>query len=162
MANPGPAISQTAMNLQAVAAGAGRTVIPCYISLALVVDATDYLTAFPLTFKGRLLAVDFVTHAKVTTASKAATLTPKIKKGTTTTAVTGGVVALTSALATPEGALIPGSAVTALNSFNSGDSLTLSWTGVTAFSEGTGHILLTVVNDDTMDAIARGGFLFNP
>jgi hypothetical protein len=162
MANPGPNIVQTAMNLQAIAAGAGRGGLAFYVALAQVIDATDYLTAFPLTFKGRLLAVDFVTHAKVTTASKAATLTPKIKKGTTTTAVTGGVVALTSALATPEGALIAGSAITALNSFNSGDFLTLSWTGVTAFSEGTGHIMVTLVNDDTMDALARGQFLFNP
>ena len=61
-----------------------------------------------------------MTNAKVSTAGKAATLTPKIVKSGVATPVTGGVVALTSALGTPEGAVIVGTPITALNSFNRG------------------------------------------
>jgi len=162
MANPGPNIVSTAMNLSTVAAGTGRVLLPFYVQLAQIVNTTDLITAFPLTFKGRLIALDFVTQTKVTTGSKAATVTPKLKSGATTTTVTGGVVTLTSALATPEGAVIAGTAITALNSFASGDSLTISASSVTAFIEGTGWLLLTMINDDTIDALARAMLLFNP
>src|SRR5919204_4742810 len=143
-----------------IASGVGRQLVPFYVELSKIVNSTDLITAFPLTFKGRVIAMDFVTQTKVTTGSKAATLTPKLKSGSTTTAVTGGVVALTSALCTPEGAVIAGSAVTAANSFASGDSLTISATSVTAFVEGTGWLLLTVINDDTLGAVARSMAMF--
>src|SRR6266699_1252255 len=129
MANPGPNIVSTAMNLSTVAAGTGRVLLPFYVQLAQIVNTTDLITAFPLTFKGRLIALDFVTQTKVTTGSKAATVTPKLKSGATTTTVTGGVVTLTS---------------------------------VKAFIEGTGWLLLTMINDDTIDALARAMLLFNP
>jgi hypothetical protein len=162
MANPGPAVEGSTMTLSAVAPGVGQFFLPFYLALASVVNNTDLATAAPFTFKGRIIALDFITHAKVTTTAKAATLTPKIVKSGTATAVTGGVLALTSALATPEGTVIQATPITALNSFNRGDGLTLSWTAVTAFSEGTGLIRVTLVNDDTNDAVARGQIYFNP
>src|SRR5256885_12568627 len=58
--------------------------------LSKIVNSTDLITAFPFTFKGRVVAMDFVTQTKVTTGSKLATLTPKLKSGSTTTAITGG------------------------------------------------------------------------
>lgn len=145
------------------AAGVGRLIVPFYIDLTKLVTSTDLVTAYPLLFKGRVVSMDFITQTKVTTSAKAATLTPKLKSGSTTTAVTGGVVALTSALCTPEGALVAGSAITALNSFANGDYLTISVTSVTTFVEGSGYLLLTLSNDDTRNAIAGAlGGLRNP
>jgi hypothetical protein len=160
MANPGPNIEGGTMTMAAIAPGASRLLVPFLVTLVSVVDATDFMTAYPLTFKGRLLGMDWVTHAKVSTAGKAATLSAKIVRGGVTTPVTGGALALTSALATPEGKGIAAAAITAGNAFNPGDALTLSWTGVTAFSEGTGHVILTLINDDTNNMIARDQGLF--
>lgn len=161
MANT-PNVEGQRQDLENVAAGTGRSFMSFYIQLAQIVNSTDLITAYPLNFKGRILAMNFVTQSKVTTSGKAATLTPKLKSGTTTTTVTGGVVSLTSALATPEGTPILGTAITALNRFNAGDSLTISATAVTAFSEGTGYLIVEFANDDTLGAIARANTMFNP
>jgi hypothetical protein len=71
-------------------------------------------------------------------------------------------LALTTANSATEGVLLAGTPITANNSFNSGDFLTLTWSAVTAFSEGTGQVIVTMVNDDTIDALARAMMLFNP
>lgn len=162
MANPGPNIEQSVMTLAALAPGTGLVPLPFELVLANVVDATDFITAYPMRHRGRLMAVDWITHAKVTSSGKAATLTPKIRRGTTTTAVTGGVLALTSALATPEGTVIAGTPITGGNTFVPGDALTASWTGVTAFVEGTGTLIFWIINDDTIGAISRDQGLFSP
>lgn len=85
-----------------------------------------------------------------TTAAKAATLTAQIAG----TPVTGGVVSLTSANATPAGALVAGTAITALNTGAAGDTVEAAVSSVTAFVEGSGHIELGITNKDLANAIA--------
>lgn len=78
----------------------------------------------------------------VTTGAKAATATVQISG----TAVTGGVISLTSANCTPSGALVASTAITALNStFTPGSTLEVAISGVTAFAEGDGWFEFTVL-----------------
>ncbi len=159
MAFPGPNTEGQVMTLENVAPGTGSYFLPLYIALAQIV-AADVIN-FPLTFKGRIESLSFSVQTKATTAAKAATLTAKIKSGSTTTALTGGVLSLTSANMTPEAAVVNATAITGLNKFNRGDSLVLTASAVTAFAEGTGYIMVEVTNDDTMDAMARNGAMFS-
>jgi hypothetical protein len=98
------------------------------------VTAADVVTAYPLDFAGTITAFRFITGTPVTTAAKLATF--NIEIGTTN--LTGGAIALTSALATPLGAIVEASAITAANTFASGDTLSIEAASVTAFAEGTG------------------------
>src|SRR5690349_4043279 len=102
---PGPNVEGQTMTLESVAPGVGRFLLSFYVALAQVVNSTDLITAYPLGFKGRIMSTNFHVNTKVTTASKAATLTPKLKSGSVTTTVTGGVIALTSATTGTEGLL---------------------------------------------------------
>lgn len=107
------------------------------------VSAADIVTAWTPSFAGTITALDFIQGVPVTTAAKAASVTSKINS----TATTGGVVALTSAACTPLGKLIAGSAITALNSFAVGDTISITASAVTAFVEGTGVFLLTIIRN---------------
>ena len=103
----------------------------------------DVVTNFPLTFAGTITAFDFVQGVPVTTGSKLATLNMEIG----TTDVTGGTIALTSAACTPLGKVISSAAITAANTFVSGDTFSIEASSVTAFVEGTGVLLVTYVRN---------------
>ncbi len=140
-----------------IAAGVGKMVLSFPIALAGMTAAGDVMTNYTPGFKGRILSVDFRVQTVVTTAAKAATLNMEIN----TTNLTGGVVALTSANCTPAGAAVAGTAVTGLNSFTATDNFSIEVASVTAFVEGSGVLLVSVINDDTVDAIAKALGLFN-
>lgn len=106
-------------------------------SLAALANAQSY--KFTPGIAGRLLKTQFMVSTAVTTAAKAATLTPKIA----TVAPTGGVISLTSANCTPIGAEVDGTAITAGNTFTAAQQLSVDVSGVTAFVEGAGQIVLT-------------------
>lgn len=96
------------------------------------------LARFTPGFAGRIKSIQFQVTTAVTTAAKAATLTPAIAG----TSVTGGACALTSANCTPIGANVAGSAITALNTFTAAQEITVVASSVTAFLEGAGAIIL--------------------
>jgi hypothetical protein len=118
----------------------GPTVLSFPIDLAQIAGTGDVVTNYPLQGNGRITQVAFVVTVPVTTAAKAATLNLEIGS----TNLTGGVVALTSANATPLGKVIVGTAVTANNTFSDGDTLSIESAAVTAFVEGRGVLLVTV------------------
>lgn len=118
----------------------GATVISIPISLADITGAGDVVTNYPLQGHGKITQVAFVATDPPTTASKAVTLNLEIG----TTNLTGGVVALTSANLATLGAVRTGTAVTANNEFNDGDTLSVEAASVTAFAEGAGVLLITV------------------
>jgi len=160
MAFPGPNVEGQTMTLENIAIGAGSIPVSLYLALTGFVAGDQIQYTAP--FKGRLDSYRFSVFSKVTTAAKAATLTPKIvTAAAVSTVMTGGVLALTSANCTPEGAQVPATAITGLNKFNRGDTLVFTVSALTAFTEGTGNLLLELVNDDTMDAIARSMALFS-
>lgn len=109
--------------------GAGHWIFP--INLASVADG-DVLSAFVPGFKGKIISVDAYVVVPVTTGSKLSTLNLEIGAVN----ITGGTVALTSANCTPLGAKVAGAAVTALNAFAKGDTISIEASTTTAFIEG--------------------------
>lgn len=104
------------------------------------ITAADVMTEIRPGIAGTIEDFFFVVDKAVTTASKLASLNLEID----TTNVTGGVIALTSALATPKGAVISGSLITANNVLTKESKLSVEAASVTAFSEGTGTLYVRV------------------
>lgn len=100
----------------------------------------DVLTNYTPGFDGDIIGFDFVVNKPVTTGSKTAALNLEIG----TTDVTGGVLTITSAAATPLGKVISATDITADNSFTATDTISIEATAVTAFVEGTGSLRLKV------------------
>lgn len=98
----------------------------------------DVVARFTPGVAGKVRKISAFVKTVVTTAAKAATLTPYIA-GTT---VTGGALALTSANCATKGAKVDGSAITAANAFTSSQEITVVVSGVTTFVEGEATILL--------------------
>lgn len=109
----------------------------------------DVLTGYVPGFNGKILATHAFAAKAATTAAKAASLNWEI--GTTDT--TGGVLALTSANMTPQGAKVDASAITAANVFTNTDALSLEASGVTAFVEGVVHVVTLLENTDLLNAL---------
>ncbi len=123
--------------------GVASSYLP-FQTLMATIAAADLVTGFTPGYNFRIKRMFWVQNAPATTGGKLATLTPKISG----VAVTGGVVALTSALATPMGAVINGSAVTALNQGTETDTISITGSAVTAFVEGSGTLYLEIENLD--------------
>jgi len=106
------------------------------------IPAGNYVSHI-LPFACRVKKIDFRVVKPATTAAKAATLTAKKGAAAFTT---GGVVALTSANCTPAGAEVAGSAITldSTTEFAAGDTLNITGSGITAFVEGTGELLVHI------------------
>ena len=147
MANPNSEGAD--LSLQTMNPRAFRVPLALFTNLADITGA-DLLTAWTPGFNGRILSMEFFVEKPATTAAKLATLTPKINA----TNVTGGAVALTSANCTPQGARVAGSAVTAGFTFTPTDTIGIVGSGVTAFIEGGGWIILTMANDDLRTTLA--------
>lgn len=106
------------------------------IDLVSVTAAGDVVTEMRPGVYGTLEYVEFVVTKPVTTAAKLASLNLEID----TTNVTGGVVALTSAAATPLGKVIAGTAITGANTLTPDSKLSVEASAVTAFAEGQGFL----------------------
>jgi hypothetical protein len=91
-------------------------------------------------FAGRIKSISVAVRKAVSTASKSANITAQAGGLN----VTGGVVALTSANATPIGANVAGSAITAGNTFTAAQTIGFIVTGVTTFIEGDGSVILVL------------------
>jgi len=119
----------------------GNNVMTLCVPVALAnVSAADVVSAMRPGVDGYIENLEWIQGTPVTTGSKLATLSAKIGS----TAVTGGAVALTSALCTPLGARVAGSQVTAANRITKKDSLSIVAASVTAFAEGTGHLYVRI------------------
>ncbi|MGQ0557985.1 MAG: hypothetical protein ACT4OE_00100 [Sphingosinicella sp.] len=132
------------------ASGVGETTIALHVNLASIAANGDILTNYTPGYRFKLLGFDFRVCKAATTAAKAASLNLEIG----TTDVTGGVIALTSANCTPAGAAVAGSAITAANTGSASDTISIEASGVTAFVEGDGWLLINIQNMDTADAFA--------
>lgn len=107
------------------------------------ITAADIVAAFRPGVDGYIENVEVIVNIPATTGSKLATVTPKIGA----VAVTGGVVALTSANMTPMGARVAGTQVTALNRITKKDALTITASAVTAFVEGSATLFVRIRRD---------------
>lgn len=119
------------------------------INLADVTSAADFVTDIRPGVFGKIESFDFVTGKAVTTGSKLASFNLEID----TTDLTGGVIALTSALATPMGKMIAGSAITGNNTLTPESTLSIESSAVTAFSEGNGFFLIRIRKTKAADGV---------
>lgn len=104
------------------------------------ITAADVVTDFYPRVDGEIVYFGFEVDKAVSTASKAATLNLEIGS----TDVTGGVISLTSAAATPKGKIIDGTAITAANVVTKASKISVEASSVTAFSEGTGNLIIRI------------------
>lgn len=98
----------------------------------------DVVTEWTPGFAGTITGFEFIVGVPVTTADKTATFNLEINA----VDVTGGVLVVTSALATPLGKVIAATAITALNVFDDNDTISIEASAVTAFVEGTGTLVI--------------------
>lgn len=108
------------------------------------VSAADVVTAMVPGVDGYITHIQWVQGTPVTTAGDGMDFNLEIGS----TNVTGGVVALTSATATPLGVVIHGTRITAANRITKKDTLSLeAAAGAGVFAEGAGHFVITVRPD---------------
>lgn len=129
-------ISLGAASLQPAAK---RTVI-LPLQLADIAAAETYKVGMPSSFV--VLSALFRTGKPASTASKLATLTV----GISGTAVTGGVMSLTTANQNATGGAAAATAITALNIGAGGSTLEVATSSVTAFVEGDGWVEFVVAD----------------
>lgn len=110
------------------------------IDLVSITAAGDVMTEIRPGLYGTIEYWEFVVSKPVTTAAKLASLNLEID----TTNVTGGVIALTSANATPLGKAIAGAAITGANVLTPDSKLSIEAASVTAFSEGQGFVNIRI------------------
>lgn len=113
------------------------------VNLATITGAQDVVSNYYPGLDGVIEYFGFVVDQPVTTASKAATFNLEIS----TTDLTGGVIALTSAAATPMGTVIDGTLITAGNRIAKNGNFSIEASSVTAFSEGTGTFIVRIRAD---------------
>jgi hypothetical protein len=135
---------------------AARTVLEIPVTLSTLANSQVFAVDAP--FDGTLISANFRVILPATTSGKAATLTAQANGSS----VTGGVISLTSATATPAGALISGTAITAGNTFTAGQTVGVIVSSVTTFVEGTGIIELTVQNSDATGGTFTAAVVTSP
>ena len=139
----GMAVSTTEMfiDLQHPVGGASLSILCLIPNIALSTIADgDLVTSITPGFAGKIRKTYWVQDVPVTTAAKLSTLNLEIG----TVDVTGGEVALTSALCTPKGAVIAGAAITAANVFKADSTISVEAASTTAFIEGSGSLYAVI------------------
>jgi hypothetical protein len=135
----------------APAAGLGISEIDFPITSLAGMANGDVLTAFTPGYAFKILSVDWVQSAASTTTGKGATLTPKIGS----TPLTGGVITLSNVSAYVAGLVVAGTAVTAANTGTAANTITVTASAVTTFTEGSGSIRVRIQNLDTVNAVTN-------
>lgn len=130
-----------------------QTIILGPFSMALLVNSQIWELAIPYNFL--VNSVLFRCDIAITTGAKAATFSTRINA----VATTGGVISVAGAYAT--GATQAGTAITAANVGTAGQTLESIVSGVTAFTEGYGHIELNITNTDLAATLAAIAFKAN-
>jgi hypothetical protein len=92
----------------------------------------DLLTEWVPGFAGTITDFLAIVRKAVTTADKATTLNLEIES----TNLAGGVLALTSANCTPQGAQVASTAITAGNAFSATQKISIEASSTTTFAEG--------------------------
>jgi hypothetical protein len=116
-----------------------KSILSIPVKLSKVANG-DILTQFTPGFPGQIVKVSFAVTDPVTTADKAATLNLEINS----TDVSGGVLSLTSASCGTLGAVVNATAITGNNVFDADDAISIEASGVTAFAEGEGVLLIVI------------------
>lgn len=122
-------------------------------SMALLVNSQIW--KMPVQFAFQVNSSTFRDDVAITTGAKAATLTTQISG----VATTGGVIAVAGTYAT--GVTQAGTSISGANTGAAAATLEIAVSGVTAFTEGVGHVELSVSNLDLAATIAAMAFKAN-
>jgi hypothetical protein len=133
-----PAGSRVALCLDQVD-GNERDIYSFPVTLASIATG-DLVTNFQPGIDGTIEAFWFVVEVAATTAGRSATINLEIG----TTNLTGGVISLTSANATPKGTILQGTAITGNNVLTRASLISIEAAAVTAFAEGAGTFYVAV------------------
>jgi len=131
-------------------AGTGKVAQSWTVTLLNLIDGAQW--HWTPGFRGRLTKVTWVTHIPASTAAKLTTITPSIGGVN----VTGGVLALTTVAANTRNKELAGTTITGNNVFTATDTITLTCSSTTAFTEGTGEVQIEAINDDTRRGMGAG------
>lgn len=135
--NPTFVVAQILSRVFSQAPPSDAVILAFPVNLATVANG-DVVTNFTPGFAGDVVGFDYVANLPASTAARAATFNLEIG----TTDMTGGVLALTTALATPQGKVTSATAITAANSFGPTDTISIEASSVTAFAEGNGTLFV--------------------
>jgi hypothetical protein len=130
---------------------AGMHTIPVNLPLAAVTANADVLTDYVVPFSFQVLGLRTAITTVAATAGKQATFGLYVGPTASAVAVPGASVALTTALVTPMGKIIPAPATaqgTAAPIYPAGTKIQLKATGVTAFVEGNVSFFIDLRNCD--------------
>ena len=145
-----PNTSNTNLSISALmAAGVSKLTMSFTIALATLTDAAQFHVTPG--FKGRLMRTYFVTQVVASTAGRLSTLTPSIEAVN----LLGGVLALTTVACNTKDKELSGTAITGQNAFTNTQSITWTGSATTAFAEGSGYLVMDLMNDDTLEALAK-------
>lgn len=122
----------------------GRVVMTLPLDMTVLANG-QAIAAFAPGFSGRIAKIQYIATKAATGAGATATLTPRITAvGGAATALTGGVTTPTLANAGALGAVVAGTAITGNNYFGPQDTIDLQTSAYTAFTAGTGYLLVTL------------------
>jgi len=142
----------TASATTGVSANAQKQTVILPLQLADIATGT-FKVAIPFAFT--VTAALFRTAKPASTASKLATLTVQVNGS----AVTGGVMNLTTANQNTIGGTVAASAITGANTGTAGQTLEVAASSVTAFVEGDGWVEFTVTDNDAANqAVTMAAF----
>jgi hypothetical protein len=128
---------------------AGRTTLTFFVDLTNIAAAGNVITGYLPGYAFQIEGVDFIVAKPVTTPSKRVDFNIKIGA----VDVTGGVVSVTSAAATPMGSVIAGTPVAGANSGAVTDTMSIVASSVTPHTEGNGWLVVKIRNFDTYNSI---------
>ena len=125
---------------------AGVYVMPVALQLAaMTTSAADLMTNFVMPHRGKILGFAFA----VTTLGTGSGASQVLNLEIGTTNLTGGVLTLLLADATPLGKVTSATAITGNNTFAAGDTLSIEVAASgTVFTAGAGTLLITIQNLD--------------
>ena len=125
---------------------AKSTIVIGPFSMALLVNSQIWKVPIQPAFT--VNSATFRCDIAITTGAKAATLTTQISG----VATTGGVISVSGTYAT--GATQAGTSISGANTGTAGQTLEIAVSAVTTFSEGYGHVELSITNTDLSATIA--------
>jgi len=122
--------------------GLAKAYVYLHFPVSLVnADNADLVTDFAPGFAGKIVDVSYIAQVPATTADKTASISLEIGA----TAVTGGVIELTTVKAGTVGKITAGTAITAKNIFDENDTISVVAADTAAtFIEGSGTVIIKI------------------
>ena len=134
----------------------GQSTIEVPVTLSSLANGQIFTVDMP--FDGSLIAINY----RATVAATGGGATASLQAFANGSAVTGGLLIVTTTNAGTVGAKVNGSTITGANSFAAGQTIGFSVSSVTGFSTGAGIVELVVQNTDDTGGVFTPADITNP